>query len=109
MPKLISMKLTPKEQKDQTDSCCDVAPREFPWGLQLSLDADTLEKLNTGVLKVGEEVLVFAVATVKSIRSFEDDSNDEIDTSMELQITDLGIAEKTSRAERMYPSHTTKE
>ena len=108
MPKLVSMKLSPKEQRDQ-DKCCDVTPREYPWGLQLSLDADTLDRLDLGELKVGEEVLVSAIATVKSVRSFEDDDTDGVDTSMELQITDLGVAKKTSRAERMYPSHTTED
>ena len=74
MPKLVSMKITPKEQKARMEG----KPMEadapmYPWGLEVQLDDSALEKLgiDVGDLAVGEYKLLIAKVEITSISSNE--------------------------------------
>ena len=64
----------------------------YPWGLQLHLNAETLEKLGiTGVPMVGEMLIVHARARVVSV-SVRDEIDGDKQRNCELQITELALA-----------------
>lgn len=60
--------------------------REYPYGLRLDLNDDTLKKLKMSVqdFSVGDEVLIKAKATVTNLGQDEDDGD-----RLSLQITDM--------------------
>lgn len=63
----------------------------YPWGLQLHLNAETLEKLGiTGVPMVGEMLIVHARARVVSV-SVRDEIDGDKQRNCELQITELAL------------------
>ena len=108
MADLKSMKLSKAEREDRSPEIASDAQEEYPWGLRLNLDDDTVTKLGTPALRAGDEVMVMAKATVKDVSSHEsDDSGEEINISMSLQITDMAVEEAGNtkeRAESMFPS-----
>lgn len=78
---------------------------DYPWGLCINLDNDTLKKLGATPQPVGTEVMITAKATIKSMSTREDGEGVRHDAS--LQITDMAIAPATgepdkSAAETLY-------
>lgn len=63
---------------------------DYPWGLCINLDNETLKKLGASPQPVGTEVMITAKAIVKSMSTREDGEGVRHDAS--LQITDMGIA-----------------
>jgi len=63
---------------------------DYPWGLSINLDNETLKKLGYPPQPVGTEVMINAKATIKSMSSREDDNGVRYDAS--LQITDMAIS-----------------
>jgi hypothetical protein len=98
--KLVSTKRSPKQKKER-DSICKVAPsshEDYGYNTRLSLDKDTLDKLDITPkdFKVGQKVTVQAVAVVKTLRSVE---GSEYDTSeIELQIQQIGVEKQAGSA-----------
>lgn len=90
MPTLVNMKLDPKDKdRRYADSVATESPL-YPWGLNLTLDNDVIEKLGTGQLPdVGGEVMVYAKAKVTSASTHE--STEGKNRNVQLQITDLCI------------------
>lgn len=96
--KLTSIKLSPKEAKGDYDGPAtlgskDKGPR-YPYGMELRLDTDTLDKLGLDLskFKVGETCMVEANAIVTRISESQmQGGKDRRD--LELQITDVGISE----------------
>lgn len=91
---MISLKRTKAEAKLR-DSLAEPVPNtdlpEYPWGLQLDLNQDTLPKLNMDVTdyKPGD-VLFFRIRTeVRSLIS--NDTFGGKSQTMSLQITDMGL------------------
>ncbi|HCO7840119.1 TPA: hypothetical protein OB695_000153 [Escherichia coli] len=78
---------------------------DYPWGLCINLDNETLKKLGAAPQPVGTEVMITAKATIKSMSSREDDNGVRHDAS--LQITDMAIApasgeQSKTAAETLY-------
>lgn len=78
---------------------------EYPWGLCITLNNDTLNKLKAQPQGVGTEVMITAKAVIKgiSVRDGEEGTY----RSADLQITDMAIAPATgepdkSAAETLY-------
>ena len=90
MATLISMENTPAEAQEMTNPSAASAPA-YPWGLEICLNDDSLEKLGVKSLPaVGTEVTIVAKATVAATR--ENATEGEGTTSgMDLQITDMQI------------------
>lgn len=85
-----SMQLSKPESEALVNPKPGDGPR-YPWGLQLHLNAETLEKLGiTGVPAVGEMLTVHARARVVSV-SVRDEIDGDKQRNCELQITELAL------------------
>ncbi|EJI1363646.1 hypothetical protein NDL49_000120 [Escherichia coli] len=67
---------------------------DYPWGLCISLDNDTLNRLGITSLPVGGMVMITAKALVKSTSERQDEN--EVCRRAELQITDMAMAPDSS-------------
>lgn len=63
---------------------------DYPWGLCINLDNETLKKLGATPQPVGTEVMISAKAIIKSMSTREDGEGVRHDAS--LQITDMAIS-----------------
>lgn len=100
---LKNLALTPAEAKDTYLGCgpcepdADNAPK-YPWGTELNLEDETLEKLGIDRLpEVGEEVQITAVAKVTRVSASE--SQGGARRSLYLQITDMAVGLPSQSAE----------
>lgn len=108
--KLVNMKLDPKEREKMPE--CAVADRpQYPWGLCLNLDDESMKKLGLAALpRVGKPVMITALADVTSVSENEyttPDGKTEKRQSVSLQITDLGLSDgsemmKADPKEKLY-------
>lgn len=67
---------------------------DYPWGLCISLDNDTLNKLGIATPPVGGMVMITAKALIKSTSERQDE--DGVCRRAELQITDMAMAPDSS-------------
>lgn len=102
---MISMKLSPAEAKGETMLAeADEAP-QYPYGLSICLDDETLDKLGiTELPPVGTAFTLTARVEVCSTSQYQ--NQDGADASMSLQITDMELAGEGSAqksiADRLY-------
>lgn len=94
-------RLTP----DQRESVLTEAMErpEYPWGLMVSLDSESLEKLNLAALPaVGETMIMTARVSVQSVS--QHDAGMERRFNVELQITDMALERDNQQdaAEALY-------
>ncbi len=90
---LTSMKRAVKKAKSGGVSSPSYDSQDkYPYGLSVSLDDESLKKLNIDLsdFSVGDEVEIHACAKVKSLRQSESEGSGK-DSSMELQITDMCV------------------
>lgn len=91
MSSLIDMQNTAQEAQAQVGLTPAADAPKYPWGLEINLNDDSLDKLGVKTLPaVGTEVTIVAKATISSTseRSTESDGNC---ASMSLQITDMRL------------------
>lgn len=95
MKKLPSMKLSNKPKTEKL--LAEPARPEYPYGLRLSLNQETLKKVGLSVkgVKVKDKLMVMAEAEVCEIRSSSDEYSDN--ENMELKITNMAVAPKKMR------------
>jgi hypothetical protein len=98
---MVSMKKTKKEKAEMISEAKLDAP-EYPYGLRISLDSDSMEKLGfSNPLAVGKKLKVEAMVEVVSSSKYDSQSGTNV--SMELQITEMELEqEKESSAKRLY-------
>lgn len=105
--KLTNMKLSKAEKNDQvlTQPSDSKAP-QYPWGLTLSLDNDSLKKLGVDFETddVGEVYTLVAKCKVIRVESGKDEGSKEARASATLQITEMAIEEDGAKdmASKMY-------
>ncbi len=100
---LKDMTLT-KEEASEEIGCSPCDPK-YPWGLELTLNDDVLQKLGfkDAMPQVGKIMKIMAVATVTGVRSSQDQDG-ESESSMSLQITALDVEPASSdMAGKMWP------
>lgn len=90
---LTNMKLSHKEKEVNTETVSSDKP-EYPWGLEIDLNEESLEKLEWFTTpKAGQKVIIMARAEV--IRTSESQSQEfgesHTHRSVSLQITDLAL------------------
>ena len=95
--KLINMKRTKTEKKESTKDCAPCSSsstEEYPYGLEIRLEKETLKKLGIDVddIAIGRKLTVEATAKVTNLNKSLSVSNDS--SSMSLQITDMAITVK---------------
>lgn len=95
--KMVNMKMAAKEAATPSTVIGPAEEPEYPYGLALTLDDDSLKKLGLSVdgLKVGQAMELHARAEVKSLSKSE--SEGEQHQSVGLQITDLGMGPAAKR------------
>lgn len=99
---MINMK-TSKKEADLVASESMDSP-EYPYGLRISLDNESLEKLGiTKLPDVGEQMHLVAHVTVQSVSAYEH-QGDTPSRSVELQITDMAMGKPPSDARELYPN-----
>lgn len=87
---LTSMKMEPKEAK--AEMTCESNPREYPYGLEIHLNEESLAKLGmTELPAVGSELMVTAKVVVTSASQYQTQGNDP-DMSSNWQITEMEVA-----------------
>lgn len=94
---LTDMKITKAEQKakekgNKSIPCCG-SDEKYPYGLELRLDNEIMDKLGIELPEVGEEVTITAKATVTEAAARESQHDAGKRLSCTLQITKLGIKE----------------
>lgn len=89
--KLVSMKLSKAEAKADMGLPKPAEGPRYPYGLELRLDGDQLDKLAFEP-EVGTEVTIAAKGIVTAYRESQRQGRDP-DCSAEIQITDLGVSE----------------
>lgn len=102
--KLVSMKTTPKEAKEEAAEAIGAASTqpEYPYGLSISLDDEALQKLGiTSPPALGAKMTLTAQVEVCSASSYKTQTDDE--TNVTLQITDMALdTGGPSAADRLY-------
>ena len=99
-----SMKLNKRETKLQSEPM--EIREEYPYGLRLNLDNDSLKKLSIKTLpEVGSYMTLTAKVEVSSISENQHEGDEELRRDMSLQITDMELApekSKPSMSETLY-------
>jgi hypothetical protein len=105
MAKLVSMKMSKSEREEQSKPMMLGDAPIYPYGLQLRLDEEALDKLGETTLPaVGESVMVYAKAKVVSVSSNESTDGGKR-RNVELQITDLCLedpADDSAKSAALY-------
>ena len=93
---MIDMKLTKKEAKEKTYPVVQPEGPEYPYGLMITLDKDSLGKLKIDVDKcsVGNEFVLTAKCRVVGISSRQSFGNGGDYESVEIQITKMQLEAK---------------
>lgn len=101
--KLINMAMSPEEAEEDSPSTLATKGAEgpkYPYGLQLHLDDDALEKLGlTEMPKVGSTLMLTAKVAVTGCGSSERQGGDE-ESYCDLQITDLAVGDENEPSKR---------
>lgn len=102
---LVNMKMSAEESKEYSGA--EMESPEYPYGLTIDLDDDSLAKLGiTSLPKVGSEMMITAKCVVKGVSSNQYQGSDE-ESRVCLQITDMEIgqtdnAQNNDRAAKLY-------
>lgn len=96
---LVSMKRTKAEKKGKSGASISSTEREdYPYGLSISLDAETIKKLGLSEdLQVGDVVELRAKAKVRSMSQSSSEEGGE-NRDLSLQITDLCVEDEGEEA-----------
>ncbi len=102
MPDMKSMKL-PKKSKKDNDVCCSIdGDNEYPYGLRIDLNSDSLKALGVKAddFKPGSSGKLVAEIEIVDVRTpSRKDSNQD---SVELQITKLSVATGAKSKSKEY-------
>lgn len=107
---MIDMKL-PEAGKDKSATCCadEMDSPEYPYGLRLSLDSESLKKLGMGELPaIDAEFKLAALVCVVGVSQNDSQGSEEPHRCVDLQIEmmELSPAKEEpgeSSVQRMYP------
>jgi len=98
MPNLVSMKMSPAEAKKSYEPTMMTDKPEYPYGLCIHLNEESIAKLGLKSLPdAGETLLLMAKVQVSSVSMR--DTQEGQDRCLDLQITELALAEdKTQKS-----------
>lgn len=109
MSKLVSMKIDKKAREERyAETAVASEGPAYPWGLQLNLDNEALEKLGIDLPEVGKTMMIIARVDITAASSSEsiEGGKTRQNRSASLQITDLCLeadaGEGGSAAETLY-------
>lgn len=78
--------------------------QEYPYGLCIRLDTESIEKLGLKIPAIGDAFMVYALASVKYV-SVSESVDAGSNKCLELQLTDLALTPykgKTDHAKKLY-------
>lgn len=99
-----NMKMSAEERKESYPTPATVESNQYPWGLCITLDNETIQKLGIkGLPAVESTMMLHARVEVKTTNS-SDEAGGEKRRSMSLQITDMGLEEENKKetADALY-------
>lgn len=103
--KLKSMKVSKAEAEESSKPSPEVDRPRYPYGLQVRLDNDSLEKLGIALPEVGKNLMLLARVSVTSVSSNKNLVGGNY-SSAELQITDMCLetdeGEGKDAADKLY-------
>jgi hypothetical protein len=90
---MVNMKMSKQESTEAVSPSKQDGPR-YPWGLNIGLENDVLDKLGMDTLpKVGDVVMVTAMAKIESV-SMSENSDKTKNRRVQMQITDMSVEPK---------------
>lgn len=98
------MKLTAAEKKESMPQAAKMDAPQYPYGLRIELDKDTIKKLGIDLPAIGEELEVRAIAKVISCHASQSAEGSDY-ASCSLQIISMeikGESDVASIAGRLY-------
>lgn len=100
-----SMKMSAEERKNGGPETAAVPKEDYPYGLRVRLNSDSIEKVGmTELPKVGTKMVMLARVEVVSTGQYQTDSGK--DQNMELQITHLDFGpddeEGETKSDKLY-------
>lgn len=102
--KLVDVKFTKAEAKAEAAEYTGAEGPEYPWGLSIRLEDETLTKLGVTTLPdVGDEFRLVCIARVDSVSQSQMASGRN-DRCVSLQITQMGIDAETDEKEASAPA-----
>lgn len=102
---MINMKMSKEEAQEETAPTAADAP-EYPYGLSISLDEESMAKLGiTELPKVGTQMQITAMVTVCGTSQYSTQGGED-EKNLSLQITDMEIsgAPRPATASVLYGS-----
>lgn len=98
-----NMMMSKKETKKMVEGDMPEDRPQYPYGLKLNLDNETLEKLGMKTMpEMGKAMMMMAKVTVTDMHESKSEGSNY--RSLGLQITDMAFeAEKESLEKRLYP------
>ena len=81
--KLRDMKLTRAEKSEEAEIATDRP--DYPYGLTLSLNEESIDKLGIELPDVGDTFFVLAIATVRSVSEHQSDDHTSRDVSLQIE------------------------
>jgi len=96
---LIDMKLTKKQAKKTNEPIAE-STQSYPYGLNIRLEKEGLDKLNLDLsdFKIGEKVTVLAIAEISEISQREFGSSSK---TLSLQIQKMGIKKGSTKKDSL--------
>lgn len=94
---MIDMKLSEMDKKENEVTSVLEKP-DYPYGLRLYLDPDSVKKLNLKEPKIGEKMMLMGIVEVVSINS----EDDKISVSLQIKEMDLKSKSDKSAEEVLY-------
>ena len=94
---LVSMKRTKQDKKRNSAECAIEDRDDFPYGLAVSLDDESLAKLGMKTLPgVGEAFIVVGVGKVKSVSENSNSNRTNRNVTIQLEKLEVGPLKKAS-------------
>jgi len=94
---LVNMKRTKSEKEEAKETCCAPSSSSieaYPYGLEIRLEKESLDKLDLDVdnIAIGRRLTIEATAKITNLnKSISEENNN---SSISLQITDMAISVK---------------
>lgn len=91
---MVSLKRSQAEITEDKSILASTEEDKFPFGTQLDLSTEEIEKLGISGAQVGQEYAIMAIGKVVRVSQSADE--DEARENIDIQITDMGLERKAT-------------
>lgn len=92
---LADMKMTQAEKKGMEPAVSEYRPPDYPYGLRISLDGESLKKLGIDMMDVGQEVTIQGIGVVVACSMNAGTYGEQ--KSVDIQLQQLGVQGEEKR------------